>query len=373
MNKRRQIVRQPNFDVFRELIYTHFSSFRKSQRDTICDLASGLLMRARIGLAEIARGMSDDTTVRHRIKRGWRFLRNEGVPCDEATVSLARWIFCGSKTPATVALDWTDWGEYMMLAAKVAVDGRAVPLAWMVMQKHLFDREKKSRNDMEEKLIFRLKEALADTPWVLVADRGFARADLFQTLLDWEVSFVIRATCNTWVRVKGFSGILGNIPRKPNAVHRYSKALYHKTRQIPVGLAVTHEEPASEPWYLVASPDQVQHAVATYRKRMWIEEGFRDAKSNLGLMRFWAAEPERMERMMILVALVMLVAILAALDYRRRFGNRDPQLTTKRKGRCLSLFRLGMELIWMYGIPPDLAHVQMLARPTSPSLLRQGG
>jgi hypothetical protein len=362
MRKRRSLVSTTDFGVFWKLIHTHFALLRKSRTKTICCLASGLLMRARIGLAEIARGMRDDTTVRHRIKRAWRFLRNDDVSCEDATTALSRWIFSGSRATAVVALDWTDWGEYMLLAAKVAVDGRAVPLAWMVMRKHLFDRDRKSRNDMEEKLIFRLKETLRDRPWVLVADRGFARADLFRALLDWKVSFVIRATCNTWVRVYGFSGILANIPRRPNAVHRYAKAFYHKTRRIPVGLAVTHEEPAPEPWYLITSPDQTERAVATYRKRMWIEEGFRDAKSNLGLTRFWAAKPERMERMMILVAIVMLVAILTALEYRRRNGNRDPQLTTKRRGRCLSLFRLGMELLWLHGIPPNLARVQILAR-----------
>jgi len=255
----------------------------------------------------------------------------------------------------------------MLLAAKVAVDRRAVPLAWTVMRKHRFDRDRRSRNDMEEQLIGRLKEALSGRRWVLVADRGFARAELFRTLLDWKVSFVIRATCNAWVRVHGFSGKLENIPRQPKAVHRYARAFYHKSRRIPVGLVVAHREPAPEPWYLVTSPDQVRSAAVTYRKRMWIEESFRDAKSHLGLRRFRAARPERMERMMILVAIVMLVAILTGLDYRRRFGRRDPQLTTKRRGRCLSLFRLGMELLWLHGIPPNLATVRLLARtPSSP-------
>lgn len=358
MNRRRSLTVYESVRPFRTLFDNHFAGFRKSQRTTIFSLVFGLLMRGRVGLAEIARGMCDDTTVRHRIKRGWRFLRNRGISSDAATVALAHWL---GNHRLVVAVDWTDLGEYMLLAAKVAVDGRAAPLAWLVMRKYVFDRDRKSRNDAEEKLIFGLKQALADRPWILVADRGFARADLFRTLLDWKARFVIRAPLNTWVEVRGFSGILGNIPRQPNRVHRYARALYHKTQKVPVGLTVTHEEPAVEAWYLVASPEETDCAVSLYRKRMWIEESFRDAKSNLGLHRFWAAKPERVERMMILVAVVMLITILVGLEYRRRFGNRDPQLTTKRRGRSLSVFRLGRELIWQWGIPPGLARTSFFS------------
>ena len=359
MNRRRSLTVYESVRPFRTLFDTHFAGVRKSQRKTIFSLVFGLLMRGRVGLAEIARGMCDDTTVRHRIKRGWRFLRNPGVSCDAVTLALTHWL--RGNQHLIVALDWTDLGEYMLLAAKVAVDGRAVPLSWLVMRKYIFDRDKKSRNDAEEQLIFRLKQALEGRTWILVADRGFARAELFRTLLDGRVRFVIRAPLNTWVRVRGFSGILGNIPRQPNRVHRYTRALYHKTQKVAVGLAVTHEEPAVEAWYLVSSPQETDSAVTLYRKRMWIEESFRDAKSNLGLHRFWAAKPERVERMMILVAVVMLVTILVGLGYRRRFGNRDPQLTTKRRGRSLSVFRLGRELIWQWGIPPGLAGTSLFS------------
>lgn len=353
MNRRRSLTVCGSVRPLRMLFDTHFVGVRKSQRKTIFSLVVGLLMRGRVGLAEIARGMCDETTVRHRIKRGWRFLRNRGVSCEAVTVALAHWL--RGSPPLIVALDWTDLGEYMLLAAKVAVDGRAVPLAWLVLRQYLFDREKKSRNDAEEQLILRLIQALEGRRWILLADRGFARAELFRTLLDWQVRFVIRAPLNPWVRVRGFCGILGNLPRRPHHVHRYTQALYHKTQKVPVGLAVTHEEPAVEPWYLVSSPEEVDSAVSLYRKRMWIEESFRDAKSHLGLHRFWAAKPERVERMMILVAVVMLITILVGLGYRRRFGDRDPQLTTKRRGRSLSMFRLGRELIWQWGIPPGLA------------------
>jgi hypothetical protein len=348
--------------VFASLIHQHFTGLRKSQRKTLFALAVGLLQRGRIGLAAIARGMEDKTTVRHRIKRAWRFLRNQGVSCNAATVGLAHWIFSSSASPAVIALDWTYLGEYVMLAAKVAVDHRAVPLAWIVVRKHWFEKHYKSRNDAEERVILCLKEVLGKKPWILVADRGFARADLFAKLTAWRVRFVIRADSTTWVKVRGFEGLLANIPRESGRVHRFGKALYQKKRKVALSLVVTHVEPAPEPWYLAASFEERLTAERVYRKRMWIEESFRDAKSHLGLDRFWAAKPERMERMMILVALVMLIATLVALDYRRKHGNRDPQLTTKRRGRTLSVFLLGMELIWQSGVPLQALRGRLLPR-----------
>ena len=41
-----------------------------------------------------------------------------------------------------------------------------------------------------------LKEAFGQYPWILVADRGFARAELFRKLNDWGIGYVIRACGN---------------------------------------------------------------------------------------------------------------------------------------------------------------------------------
>jgi len=357
MNRRRQM--QFGLGAIATLIHNHFSFFRKSQRKTISDLVGGLVRRGRIGLAEIARGMDDQTTVRHRIKRAWRFLRNDRVRPLDATVGLAHWIFSSNASPAVIALDWTDLGDYMMLAAKVAVDHRAVPIAWVVVRSRWLSRAYKSRNDVEERVILCLKEAMGNRPWILVADRGFARADLFAKLADWGVRYVIRVPSTTWVKVRGFEGILGDIPRQSGKSYHYGKGFYQKRRRVGVSLVVAHKEPAPEPWYLATSFDERLRAEQIYFKRMWIEESFRDAKSRLRLDKFWASKPQRMERMMILVALVMLITILVALEYRRKHGDEDPQLTTKRKGRTLSVFSLGQELIRLYGIPPSAIRAKL--------------
>jgi len=133
-----------------------------------------------------------------------------------------------------------------------------------------------------------------------------------------------------------------------------------------VSLVVTHREPAVEPWYLITNVPGTPRVEQVYRKRMWIEESFRDAKSGLGLKRLWLSEAVRFERLLIVVAIVMLLNILTGLQYRRAHGETDPQLTTKRRGRTLSVFRLGFEPIRLHGLPPGLRRLRLLPLADQP-------
>ena len=100
-------------------IERYFGSFRKSRRKTMAALASGLLMAGRLGLASIARGMNDFTTVRHRIKRAWRFASNKRIRTRKASGCLVDWLLRASRGRPVVALDWTDISRrrVMLLAA----------------------------------------------------------------------------------------------------------------------------------------------------------------------------------------------------------------------------------------------------------------
>jgi hypothetical protein len=346
------------------VIGRHFGSFRKSQRKTMAALAWGLLMAGRLGLASIARGMADATTPRHRIKRAWRFASNRRIRIEKATPCLVQWVLCASKASPVVAVDWTDIGRgRVMLAAAVAVGSRAVPLAWTVMGRSQFTRKRKSRNDAEEQIIALLKEAFRQYPWVLVADRGFARAELFRKLNDWGIAYVIRACGNPWVELKGWSGRLWDIVRKASQMRLWREVFYHKTARVPVSLVVAHAEPAPEPWYLITNLQRAKAAVQAYRRRAWIEEHFRDAKSQMGLHRLRTRRAKSIERLLILMAIVMAVAILIAMQWQDRHPGQDPQLTTHNRGRSLSLLRLGLELARRNGLPPGLTRLRFCFAP----------
>jgi len=344
------------------LIGQHFAPFRKSRRTTLTALVFGLLLGRRLGLAAIARRMAGPVSVRHKIKRVARFADNKGVRVHQATPSLVGWVLTLCNKAPVVALDWTDIGRgLVMLTAAVALCGRAVPVAWSVMGQSAFSRRRKSRNDVEEQMIRRLKEAFGERSWTLVADRGFARADLFRKLNRWGVRYVIRACGNPWVETERWSGRLWNIRRWPDWCQRYPRVLYHKSMRVPVSLVVVHRGMAPEPWYLVTNMPGTKAVEAAYRRRAWIEEHFRDAKSGLGLQRLRLRRADRIERLLLVAAVAVLVAIGVALGWRAEHGALDPQLSSHKRGRSLSVLNLGYELLWalMLGALP----LNLLDRP----------
>lgn len=319
-------------------------SMRRSQQTTTSALLQGLLRSQRIGLTSIACGMRDNTTVKHRIKRAGRFCQNLRIDMQGVFDGLAAYLLA-RKQPNVIALDWTDLGDYMLLKASLIFRKRALPVAWRVVWKEHYE---KSQNDEEEQLVEQLIRAAGTRSWVLLADRGFGRADFFRWLDDRGVRFVIRVSGTAWIEHRWFTGLIDNIPRRAGGGWMYKAVWYRKKSPVRVNLACHHKEPAPAPWYLVTNLDlTASKAARLYAKRMGIEEGIRDCKSGLGLKHLWLGGPERMERAMILIALAVLLAALTAA----KSLSKNEQLklaNNKRKTRVLSFFLLGLRILQQY-------------------------
>jgi hypothetical protein len=321
---------------------------RRSRQKTIAALTVGLLRKQEVGQASIACGMVDGTSVKHRVKRIGRFLVNEAIEPWEVSRHLVE-AMMPKERESLVVVDWTDRGDYMLLKASLPFRHRALPLAWHHVRKWDFE---KSQNDVEEQFILRLASLIGrERRWVLVADRGFGRAELIRVLLDERIQFVIRDADDVWVTHGAFEGRLRDLPRERGHCVLYEGVAYHKTQRLAVNLAVCHKEPAPEPWFLITNLQRpAQRIERIYAKRMGIEEGIRDCKSGLRLKRLWLSEAVRMDRMMILVALAILLIALTAVASIAR--GEDLQVSTsKRKAPPVSWFTLGCRIIELY---PDL-------------------
>jgi hypothetical protein len=316
-------------------------SIRRSQQTTAAALVKGLLHTQRVGLASVARGMCDDTSVKHRIKRAGRFCQNEGIQMPAVFEGVADFILA-RKSRNVIAIDWTDVGDFMFLHASLIFQKRSIPLAWRCVWKWQYE---KSQNAEEMALVEQVIAAVGGRPWVLLADRGFGRAEFFRWLDERGVQFVIRVSGSTWIEHQWFTGAIDNIPRRARGGWMYKGVQYRKKEPVVVNLAYHHKEPAPQPWYMVTNMDiSSQKAASYYAKRMGIEEGFRDCKSGLGLKYLWLAGPERMDRAMILIALALLLAVLTGAASIRR-GDQLHLSNLKRSGPPLSLFNLGLRIL----------------------------
>jgi hypothetical protein len=159
---------------------------------------------------------------------------------------------------------------------------------------------------------------------VWIADRGFARLSLFQFLAGLGVDLLIRVNAKTKIAWRGQNLLLSELAVKPGQTLWLEGVSYRPQGRpferggIRVNLLVAWKRPthrgtpqAPQPWYVVTSLESPQQALASYRRRMRIEEGFRDWKQRLGLRQAAVSTVERMARL--LVGLVLATLVLALL------------------------------------------------------------
>jgi hypothetical protein len=148
-----------------------------------------------------------------------------------------------------------------------------------------------SRNHLEHAFIAAVTSALrAVRPQmrlVWIADRGFARLSLFQFLAGLGVDLLIRVNAKTKIAWRGRNLLLSELAVKPGQTLWLEGVSYRPQGRpferggIRVNLLVAwkraRKKPPQglEPWYVVTSLESPQQALAYYRRRMRIEEGFR--------------------------------------------------------------------------------------------------
>jgi len=125
--------------------------------------------------------------------------------------------------------------------------------------------------------------AKGSRPW-LIMDRGYARVELFIQLRKEMIPFLVRAKKNVTIYVGDKAKSLGRFSAPLGQVRAY-RVHYHSKKKEPLLLVIFHGRGYKEPWYLLAPIDttlSAEEIVDLYRRRMSIEQGFRDWKTHLG-------------------------------------------------------------------------------------------
>lgn len=137
-----------------------------------------------------------------------------------------------------------------------------------------------------------LEEHLLDYVWsflcpalrtVLVADRGFARAGLFQRLLAQQREFVIRFDADTWLTLPdGTAGPAKEVlALQPGQRRWLPQAYYGQEERVPIAVLAVWDHGQQEPWYLASCLPDPGTVETLYRWRMRIECGNRDEKTGV--------------------------------------------------------------------------------------------
>jgi hypothetical protein len=319
---------------------------------------AGALRAGALGVHAIGLGLAEAESLdsKHAIKQVDRLLSNGKL---EVWSLFEKWVpfILSERQEAVVALDWTDFdhdGQSTIALHLITDHGRATPLVWKSVYK---SELKNHRNQFEDEVIARFLEvAPRDLKVTLLADRGFADQKLYELLLRWRVSFVIRCRGSILVtseegetrRADGWVQGGGRAVRLPNAKVTQDGSA--------VGAVVCVRAPKMKAaWCLVTSDSSTRatEIIKLYGRRFTIEESFRDTKNprfGFGLSQARLKSVERRDRMLLIAALaIALLTLLGAAGESLGFERLMKANTVKR--RSYSLLRQGLHY---YGSIPAM-------------------
>jgi Transposase DDE domain len=344
------------------------TGLRRSQAKTLADLAAAALHVGRATLAAIGRHLAGEAAAKHRIKRVWRFCANDRVEVSAAMAGVIGRLTRRRKKPLLVALDWVDVRSFQTLMAAAVRRGRAVPLLWASYPEWRLFR---SQNSLEEGLLRLLRSLVpAGVRVILLADRGFGRAELAKTCQDIGVSFVIRIKPDVRVRHPRYTGRLDDFPIRPGCWRTLTGAEYRSDGAVTLTVAIRWKKglppKRDEPWFLMT--DLTRNAVAIsdlYAKRMTVEELFRDGKScrNGSALRLTQlTQAGRLDRLLLVLALayILLTGLGAVARARYRPGT---WCSSNDENQC-SVYTIGRVMLDRMDESPEAAWRAVVAATT---------
>jgi Transposase DDE domain len=305
--------------------------------------------------AELARGLGNQEAA---VKRLSRLLHNERLaPHRLADAVLAQAL---RQLPPTgkvrLALDWTIEGSQHLLVVSLVTGGRAVPIYWRAYDATVLKgRMRRYEQAVIRRAVRRVQGAIGRRRLVVTADRGFADVALVDVLTELGVEFIIRVKGSTKVCFQGQWRPLHTLHFRGNNRQRnlgplaYCESAPHR---LWVTMSRTRDAKGQwECWYLIANRARRASATAAeYARRFGCEQGFRDAKWELGFAQARIKAIEAWSRLFALFALTLLVVVSLGIKLLGRGGPAALALlrrvASRRQGRWdLSLVSAMIELL----------------------------
>ncbi len=209
-----------------------------------------------------------------------RFVGDHRIEPAEAMCGVVQWL-ARPRDSLLVSIDWVNIRHFHCLVLAARLHGRAIPLLWAVYRYEDFYR---SQNNIEYGLLHLFRTMVPKTNEVVIlADRGFGRADMARECQKLRFSYIIRIEPRVYIKSRSFTGNgnLMDLPIKPGQQRLLCNVSYRKEKSVTQHVAVIWKPDKTEPWLLTTNLEKVpaRKLAKVFGKRMSIEEYFRDAKN----------------------------------------------------------------------------------------------
>ena len=292
--------------------------------------------------AALARGLGNQEAA---VKRLSRLLHNARLaPHRLADAVLAQALRqLPPKGKVRLALDWTIEGSQHLLVVSLVTGGRAVPLYWRAYDATVLKgRMRRYETAVIRRAITRVQGAIGRRRLIVTADRGFADVALVEVLTELGVEFIIRVKGSTKVYCQGqwrplrTLGFAGNTRWRNLGRRAYCASAPHRL-WVTLSRVRDHQD-QWDTWYLISNRcRRAQATAAEYARRFGCEQGFRDAKWELGFAQARIKQIQAWSRLFALFALALLVVVSLAVKLLLPRGSNAVALlrrvASRRRGR----------------------------------------
>jgi hypothetical protein len=211
-----------------------------------------------------------------------------------------------------IALDRTQWKENNVLMVSVIYQKRALPIFWVLLEKN------GSSNYAEQQKVLRpVMRLLKKYKLVVIGDREFHSIELANWLQSQKIGFVFRQKQSTTFREKRQKfQPMNHIPIHPGVRLFYPNVNLTQKRGFGrLNLAVYWKrkyrgKQEDQAGYLLTNLPDVDSAIKIYTQRFGIEAMFRDCKTGGYNLEGSNASPNRLVRLILLIALSLTSAWL---------------------------------------------------------------
>lgn len=374
-----------------ELLHGHLSvscaHIHSARLQSVLDVATGLQKRGHLSLTSIGRKLSSETSIKHRVKKVDRLLGNKKLYEELTSLYeglssyLLKYISTSEAIPLIVDLCYMkDTHSIQMLSAEVALKGRSLP-----MYREVFEAGQLKHR--ASTFLENLSRCLPSNREVLVImDAGFAE-DWFEAISAKKWYWLARARGKKYIKLSdehdwvdaralydlktsrakhyGAAYITKNQPRSCRVVIKgppSKQTVCKKPKRLPRNYHSAngnYQRLAKEPWVLVTNltekytPSDIVNA---YKKRMQIEESFRDVKSHqfgLSARHIRTTSIYRWAIAMLLAAIVQVTLWVIGVVGHHQGMQAYFQTNTVRNRKVFSYFYLG-RLIVEHNKLPDI-------------------
>jgi uncharacterized protein (UPF0128 family) len=212
----------------------------------------------------------------------------------------------------TIAMDRTQWKENNVLVVSVIYQKRAWPIYWCLLEK-----DGSSNLTEQQKVIRPVIRLLKKYKLVIIGDREFHSVELAQWLQKENIGFVLRQKKDTTFRQKRQKfQPLSSIEICPGVRQFYTNANVTQKRgfgRFNLGVYWKRKyrsKQDKEAWYLLTNLPDLNTAIKIYAQRFGIEAMFKDCKTGGYNLESSQANPDRLVRLILLIALAMTSAWL---------------------------------------------------------------